>query len=250
MTNECLTVGTGAQYTKSEKSRRTSIDHNRRETARTTSRGRSDASDLDTIIRPQSRLLEELVEHQRKIQEDARDYGLEVTKRIDIARRFQLDADRKRKEHYDRSHHQVEFLPGSLVLLHRPVLSPGLATKMQNKFTGPYRVACRLSDVTYELQNLDTQRPVLTHVQRIVPYFLPELVDANGHARVALNSTPHDGGCVTMDLGSTRRARSTSPVEIERRVKRRLSCPELTACQDEWTSGSSMELLFPTPNSQ
>ena len=157
-----------------------------------------------------------------ELTQDARHYGLEVTKRIrrafDIARKFQLDADRKRKEHYDRSHHQAEFLPGSLVLLHRPVLSPGIATKMQNKFTGPYRVARRLSDVTYELQNLDTHRPVLSHVQRIVPYFPPELFDANGHARVALNPTPHDGGCVTMDLGQPRRARSTSPVEIERRA--------------------------------
>ncbi|XP_065833697.1 uncharacterized protein [Oscarella lobularis] len=64
--SECLAVGTGAQHTRN---RRTSIDRNHREATRTTSRGRSNASDLEMIIRTQTRLLEELVEHQRGIRE-------------------------------------------------------------------------------------------------------------------------------------------------------------------------------------
>ena len=71
--SECLTVGAGAQYAKPETSRRASNNRNRHEpsrtTSRTTSRGRSDASDLGTISLTQTRLLEELVEHQRGIRE-------------------------------------------------------------------------------------------------------------------------------------------------------------------------------------
>ena len=165
---------------------------------------------------------------------DAREYGFVVTKKIQrafqLARRYQLDADIRRKDYYDRTHYAVELAPGSLVLLHRPVLTPGLATKLQDRFTGPYRVTRRLSDVTYELVNLETTRPVITHVQRILPYYSPE-----GNVKSAYSdfrrSEPasHDDGCASMDPGRQRRSRSTPPTASKQR-HRRISCPEL---QDE-----------------
>ena len=67
-------------------------------------------------------------------------------------------------------HHDVSFEIGSLVLLYVPAVRPGLSAKLTCKWQGPYRVVEQLSRVNYVLRDLESNRSVTAHVQRMRRY--------------------------------------------------------------------------------
>ena len=161
---------------------------------------------------------------------DVHDYSLVVTRRlrraIEIANQYQLEADVKRKEYYDRRQYAVELAPGTLVLLHNPTHKVGLAVKLQERFTGPYRVQRRLSNVNYEISHLQTQQVLTTHVRRIILYY-PPLEKNYFTKKLALTCSAHhahDDGCILMYPGERRHM--TTELEAFP-LRRTSSCPKL-----------------------
>eukprot|EP00118_Oscarella_pearsei_P020357 m.220425 g.220425 ORF g.220425 m.220425 type:complete len:145 (+) comp39939_c0_seq8:359-793(+) len=67
-------------------------------------------------------------------------------------------------------HHSVDFLVGSLVLVHQKARKVGLSPKLQMKFDGPYSVLEKMSPVTYRLQHLEKGKKSVVHVQRMIPF--------------------------------------------------------------------------------
>ena len=91
---------------------------------------------------------------EQEITNDENDYGIVLTSNLrrafELARATQIETDVRRKKYYDSR------------------------AKLRRHFDGPYLVRCRLSDVTYELVHLDTQKSTMAHVQRIVRYYPPD----------------------------------------------------------------------------
>ncbi|GFQ81276.1 uncharacterized protein TNCT_373771, partial [Trichonephila clavata] len=63
-------------------------------------------------------------------------------------------------------------------ILYTPVRKVGLSEKLLRRYFRPYQVLCRLSDVTYELQDFDPvsrrRKPKdVVHVLRMKPYHDP-----------------------------------------------------------------------------
>ena len=116
-----------------------------------------------------------------------KDYGEELVQKLQEAFRAakdcQAQADRRRKFYYDSRHVPVDFKVGELVLLHSKVTKPGLSPKLSVKWTGPYRVNEKLSDVNYWLEDVGSQKRVRAHVQRMAPYYVQEEeADSDGQA--------------------------------------------------------------------
>ena len=82
---------------------------------------------------------------------------------------------------HNASHEDVEFLPGSLVLLHQPRAvanaAPGGTAKLAYRFSGPWEVLAAQGPVTYRLRRVGSGERATAHVQRI-RQFLPWVEDA------------------------------------------------------------------------
>lgn len=96
-----------------------------------------------------------------------------------IARCRTFDHQAASKLRYDSHHRYVAYKPGDLVWLWVPQRKPGLCEKLLCKYTGPYRVATKLSDATYIIEPLqpptDRRRRGIesAHVSRLKPYVAP-----------------------------------------------------------------------------
>lgn len=107
-------------------------------------------------------------------------YARDALARADIARqvaRDRLSASQvNQKCLYDRRHREVNFPPGSLVLLWFPSRRVGLCEKLLSRYAGPYRVVRKVTNVTYEIAPLNPKSASATiasdivHVSRLKPY--------------------------------------------------------------------------------
>ncbi|XP_077551149.1 uncharacterized protein LOC144164731 [Haemaphysalis longicornis] len=82
---------------------------------------------------------------------------------------------------YDSRHRDLQFSPGSLVLLWSPSRRVGLSEKLLFPYTGPYHVVRQVTPVTYEISqaapsptyHLDTGKTDIVHVSRLKPSHRP-----------------------------------------------------------------------------
>ncbi|GFY65584.1 uncharacterized protein TNIN_248901 [Trichonephila inaurata madagascariensis] len=80
---------------------------------------------------------------------------------------------------YDARHRSVSYRPGELVWVFTPVRKVGLSEKLLKRYFGPYRVVRKLSDVTYEVEELEPsprrrKSTQVVHVLRMKKYYTPE----------------------------------------------------------------------------
>ncbi|XP_077534689.1 uncharacterized protein LOC144146627 [Haemaphysalis longicornis] len=99
-----------------------------------------------------------------------------------LARSFTAaDQGRPQYRHGD-SNGTPTYAAGSLVWLRTPSTAPGLSSKLQTKFQGPYRVVEKTSPVKYIVEPVTpiTDRRFrgrkTVHVQRLTPYYDPLIV--------------------------------------------------------------------------
>ncbi|GFY14175.1 retrovirus-related Pol polyprotein from transposon 17.6 [Trichonephila clavipes] len=95
-----------------------------------------------------------------------------------LARVHTLRAQDKDRRCYDSKHQMVSYAPGDLVWVYTPVRKVGLSEKLLRRYFGPYQVLCRLSAVTYAVQDFDPasrERKLreVVHVLRMKPYHDP-----------------------------------------------------------------------------
>ncbi|GFS54814.1 retrovirus-related Pol polyprotein from transposon 297 [Trichonephila inaurata madagascariensis] len=96
-----------------------------------------------------------------------------------LARIRTLEAQHRDKTRYDARHRSVSYRPGELVWIFTPVRKVGLSEKLLKCYFGPYRVVRKLSDVTYEVEELEPspRRRKFTqvvHALHMKKYYTPE----------------------------------------------------------------------------
>lgn len=92
-----------------------------------------------------------------------------------LARLRTLSSQGRSKDRYDARHRRVAYCKGDLVLLWTPLRKRGLCTKFLSRYTGPFVVLDRVSDVTYVISRLTTNgrrssKTQLVHVARLKTY--------------------------------------------------------------------------------
>lgn len=103
--------------------------------------------------------------------------SLNIVKSMEALQKVRNDIPRlitsiqeKDKYYYDKKHKSVEFLPNQLVLLKNP---PSVFKKtFQPKFTGPFKIIRKISEVNYEVEILNNNVATLEtfHVRRLKPF--------------------------------------------------------------------------------
>ncbi|UYV71739.1 hypothetical protein LAZ67_9000200, partial [Cordylochernes scorpioides] len=115
--------------------------------------------------------------------EDQEDYNREIVTRQEetrqLARLHTLRAQEGNKRLFDAKHREVSYQPGDKVWIFIPVRKIGISEKLIKRYFGPYRVTRRISDVTYEVESLDTtnrrRKPKeIVHVVRMKNYRDPD----------------------------------------------------------------------------
>ena len=76
----------------------------------------------------------------------------------------------RQKKYYDRKHYLNTYQKGDLVLMKTAVRQPRIG-KFEDRFTGPYAVLMKLSDLHYRIQESAASRPLIVHHDRLKPYF-------------------------------------------------------------------------------
>lgn len=96
-----------------------------------------------------------------------------------LARLRTLDSQQHQSVRYNESHRSAYYSPGDLVLVWTPKRHVGLAQKLLPRYSGPYRVLARRSDLTYLVQpvqppqNSRQSSADTVHITRLKPYLLP-----------------------------------------------------------------------------
>jgi len=108
-------------------------------------------------------LLEELQELPRKLQEI-----------VHWVRNNIIKAQKINKSNYDKTHRHVEYEVGELVLFKNHGQSDKALAVMQkfnNRYIGPAKISKKISEVTYEIQNAQNNKPLgKRHVSDLKPY--------------------------------------------------------------------------------
>lgn len=126
--------------------------------------GREPSLPLDTLL-PSSKV-------------SVTEYATDAIARADYARQIARtrinQSQANQKAAYDKRHRHAEYAPGSLVLLWSPRRHVGLSSKLLSRYTGPYKVLRRVTNVTYEITPIQPSSSVATtdivHVARLKPY--------------------------------------------------------------------------------
>ena len=82
------------------------------------------------------------------------------------------------KQNYDKKHREVKYEVGELVLIKDTTLSEkdtGVMKKFANRWMGPVMISGKVTDLTYEITNIDTKKLIgKRHVADLKPYFQRE----------------------------------------------------------------------------
>ncbi|GBO18103.1 Transposon Ty3-I Gag-Pol polyprotein, partial [Araneus ventricosus] len=89
------------------------------------------------------------------------------------------DAQASDKRRYDARHRSVSYKIGDLVWVYTPIRKVGLSEKLLRRYFGPYRITRQMSEVTYEVESMETDKKRrklkdVVHVLRIKPYYEPK----------------------------------------------------------------------------
>lgn len=108
---------------------------------------------------------------------DIEAYKLQNTLRTRLARKAAIqvmgEERAKHKEIYDKTHKEIIFQEGDLVLLWNPLKlhnKDNASSKLLVKYIGPYRIIRKISPVIYEIMSLFTKKKQMIHVQRLQLY--------------------------------------------------------------------------------
>lgn len=113
----------------------------------------------------------------RPIEQQSQSYG-EYAKLLqnrlqtafDLVKKHITKEHQRQKEFYDHKIHGKPYIAGDLVWLHSPVPKRESCRKLHHPWTGPFKVLKQLSDTTYRIQHLysNRQRKVV-HFDRLKP---------------------------------------------------------------------------------
>ena len=77
---------------------------------------------------------------------------------------------RRQKHHYDRKATKGKASAGDFVWLQSRMRKRGMSKKLANRWTGPYLVIKKLSDVIIRIQHSPKSKPTVVHLDRTKPY--------------------------------------------------------------------------------
>jgi len=82
----------------------------------------------------------------------------------------------KQKSHYDKTHKEVNYSPGQLVLVKIQFQKQGNIKKLSHKYRGPFKVIEKISDINYKIAlTLNGKESIDTiHVDRLKPFYTRE----------------------------------------------------------------------------
>ncbi|GBN73697.1 Transposon Tf2-9 polyprotein [Araneus ventricosus] len=86
------------------------------------------------------------------------------------------DSQASDKRRYDARHRSVSYKIWDLVWVYTPIRKVGLSEKLLRRYFGPYRITRQMSEVTYEVESMETDKKRrklkdVVHVLRIKPYY-------------------------------------------------------------------------------
>ena len=117
--------------------------------------GREMRLPLDVIYRPPER------------DQPRTDYAIEVRKTLDQAYKVARDhpqlAHKRQKDYYNRRTRGKRFKQGESVWIHTPVIEKGVAPKLNEPWTKPFKLKKQLSDVKYEIQDMANKTSKVVH---------------------------------------------------------------------------------------
>ncbi|KZS11003.1 Uncharacterized protein APZ42_024389 [Daphnia magna] len=94
-------------------------------------------------------------------------YNYQSRKAQELAKEHLPEAQTKQKRYYDEGMKSIKYDIGDLVLLKVPI-STG---KFINRWNGPFRITRHFSDITYEIQNIDSEnQESIAHANRLKFY--------------------------------------------------------------------------------
>jgi len=100
-------------------------------------------------------------------------------------------AIRHQKVTYDLKVHGQSFNDGDMVWLHQTLRKKGKSPKLQVKWTGPWRIVKKITDVTYLITKTNHKATQIVHFNRLKPCLMrPESENQNTEVEVDL----HDSG--------------------------------------------------------
>lgn len=73
----------------------------------------------------------------------------------------------KQKKHYDRHTQQPTFKEGTFVWMYDFTRKTGVSPKLKLRWTGPYLIVTKLSDVTFHIQASERSKPKVVHCDRL-----------------------------------------------------------------------------------
>ena len=71
------------------------------------------------------------------------------------------------KRQYDRNVRLIEYQPGDVVLLYRPVTKRGKSPKLSRHWTGPFLIQDRINQVNYRIQASPRSKAHVVHADRL-----------------------------------------------------------------------------------
>ena len=113
-------------------------------------------------------------------------YGLDLIKRLQSVHKNaigrQEESGRQMKEYYDRNHKDVKFEVGDLVLVYTPAFRKQ-AGLLQAKFSGPWEVTKRHTELTYSVRDCKTRKTQKVNVKHMILYKPACLWEEKGNRR-------------------------------------------------------------------
>lgn len=86
------------------------------------------------------------------------------------AREITKEASQRQKNYFDRNVRETNYEVGELVRRSQPKVGKGEKLKLSRKWTGPWIIIKRLSDVLFQIQHSRQSKPVIVHADNIKPY--------------------------------------------------------------------------------
>lgn len=107
------------------------------------------------------------------------------TKQIhDMVNKKLVESRLKQKLYYDRNTKVFNYKVGELVLVRNMTPKIGMPRSFLAKYLGPYRIKKIISDVSLEIQKLDSSKSFVVHVNRLKKYKVREFQDTERENKI------------------------------------------------------------------
>jgi hypothetical protein len=88
----------------------------------------------------------------------------------ELARENTKKSSQRQKNYFDRNVRETNYEVGQLVRRSQPKVGKGEKLKLARKWTGPWVIVKRLSEVLYQIQHSKQSKPVIVHADNIKQY--------------------------------------------------------------------------------